>query len=214
MNSTVFACLIVIGLILLIAGYNILYMYIQNKREKNLKAPDCMRLSYDKKSIIVSKRNAVFLKYITLVRYSYTQTKFHDAELVYTGATVGGVHTGGFHVNPATQTKGDRVMTDKYDLYLYPYEIYLNTIELESDALIDAQKDLFISQFLQGNKLVLSHKNNMTSLEGSIVRDSMTNPNASIQLKTAGDFFAKKRYAETKLTKDECKKIRDWLGNR
>lgn len=122
------------------------------------------------------------------------------------------MHTGGYHVNPAGSSKGELVVTDKYDLYLQPYDIRLDKIKLTDQALLDAQNTPFLSQFLRENgTLELYHPVNPQSLSYGAWKPYLDS-SASATDKTVNNYHMTKIVTESKLTKEECEQIRDWLG--
>lgn len=85
--------------------------------------------------------------------------KEHPAELVYTGATVGNVTVGGFHVNEAYRTESFGGKTGAYRIYLRRANgnECISTVRLQPDMVDSASKHPVVKQFLKGDKLELKH---------------------------------------------------------
>ena len=139
----------------------------------------------------------------------------HDAELVYTGVSVGGVHTGGFHVNPAYRSIDSFAKSGKYELQVtiigdsIPKSI--KTIHLSKEVLQEAKKDRFIRQFLtKDNTLELKYDSaeaKMTASEkeqfNSLVKNNMHT--------VAWALYKNKAFAN-QLTKGDCQQVLKWIG--
>jgi len=90
---------------------------------------------------------------------------YEPEKMVYTGATVGGVHTGGFHKEGGYHTVSG-TQTGKYQIYYDNGDRYdtnrtlggVDSVKLANPQLIaNAKADGFISKFLQNDTLVLKY---------------------------------------------------------
>lgn len=107
---------------------------------------------------------------------------YHPAQTVYTGATVGGITTGGFHTTEAYHTcstsKGGKyklVYTKNYleaGMYEFfpPYDIKF--IILSPTLLEEAKEHDVIKRFLEKDKLVLTHMSEELSHKISVASES------------------------------------------
>ena len=143
----------------------------------------------------------------------FINIKDHPAELVYTGVTIGGVTTGGFHVNEAYQTASLGEATGVYHLYLrgITSDTLIRTIEIPPDMVDSAKADPIVSQFLNGTTITLKHNDYIYIPE--IIRESAAslqrsgNYNAAFQL-------LRPYTGKQELTKKECKAIIAWMSNK
>ena len=133
-----------------------------------------------------------------------------DPMLVYTGATVGGIHTGGFHVQEG-KTTSQRYKTDKYRLCCMKsgFPLPINRIRLSTSSMVAAaKKDPFISQYLDGDILTLKNK--------VLTNDYLTQ--ASITAIQMGKYDAATNIAsysalDEALTQDQCNHFIQWLSS-
>lgn len=212
----------IFGMICLALAIFATYRQISNSRERSsvkalIKKTDCITIEEDgskAKSITVRKQCSVLAKCISVSQFYYRETNYTDPTLVYTGATVGSVHTGGFHVNPGTEKAGAIKKTNKYQLYLWPYDTILQEIILADEALAEAKKDKFISSFLSGNRIILRHQGRISKFEQDIMKDYLLNNNQTAAQKNAGSYITGQAVVKTKLTKEECKAILNWLAGK
>ena len=165
----------------------------------------------DDGTITVRHRIPLLAKNIGIQEFTYYQKNYHDAEIVYTGVTRGGIHMGGFHTNPESQTKGNLIRTGKYELVMGVKTI-IEKITLTGVALEDAKKDPFISRFLNGETLVLRHNIPESDLELSALRNPSIGVGSTLATATVKENLAGQVVTRMKLTKEECIKVRDWLG--
>ena len=157
----------------------------------------------------IKPRNKSCIKIEALKDY---KLEYHPSETVYTGATVGGVHMGGFHQTEdyyTAKTWG----TGKAELIYNSAFDQSNTgpiKEIEfSDKLMETLYFPYeIEQFKVNNRLLLSHHENSDlyteDIESSINRgDGST---AFLLLKQAA--------IDKQLTRSECIAIRNFLGKK
>lgn len=99
MDGTVFA---VISLLLCgIAVYFTDKLYNGILEKRKLLQEEYLLFDEEKEVAQLLKRGAVAANMLTCESISATSYKYNPAKLVYTGATVGGIHTGGFHTTEA-----------------------------------------------------------------------------------------------------------------
>ena len=142
-----------------------------------------------------------------------TKYKYNEEKLVYTGATVGGITMGGFHVEGGDYSK-QKYFTGKYGLSRKCYingeakVLVIDEIYLNSD-LLEKAKDSHMKQYIDGksNHILLCHK---------LSKETSRNLNAATLLGDAsldGAYNKMMSVArnEMSLTKEECIEIKTWL---
>ena len=138
--------------------------------------------------------------------YDYN-LNYHPSDIRYVGVTVGGVTTGGtydagnYYTNDATNTGKCHLV---YEDSANPDGAIIEKIELHGKTLDSARRNSFIKQFLEGNTLVLKHKEgpkNESSIKASL---DQNDPDLAYRL-------IKMDAISAMLSKDECKKIKHWI---
>ena len=159
-------------------------------------------------TLLVKERAAVNKKALKVTRKSNYAFTYHPERTVYTGATVGGVTTGGFHTEKAHHTYSVSP-SDKYVLnYIWLSESSpsaIKEIQLESQVLIEeARKTPVVQSFLECNKLNLQKPMSKETAEriAALVRnaDETTKMNVLMQYN-----------AQDGLSKREADAIFNWL---
>lgn len=159
-------------------------------------------------SVTVIKRTPELAKSIEIREYTYRQKYHEEAELVYTGATVGGVHMGGFHVNPESQENGQFVKSGKYDLILVPYNLCISQLILTDELVEEAKKDTIMKFFLKDNILFLEYD---ASVEEEVSQHLLSTAE-NLKEKTIAENYFRTSLANKKLSLAHCQHIRNWLG--
>ena len=181
-------------------------------------ADDSKYVEYDanNKTLLLHSRAPKSAERIEIKRYEHAHFQYNPAELVYTGATVGGISMGGFHVNEAYQSIGLMEKTDKYELH-YGKEGMIETIKC--DFLIGDNKA--IKKFKKDNNtLFLENKPEKSKQKNSDITDETTNKVKSEMLLNAlqnNDYekmsiLTKETILSKKLTLSECNQIKDWIA--
>lgn len=139
----------------------------------------------------------------------------HPAELVYTGATVGGIHTGGFHVNEAYTSTSLGEKTGRYFLsagsrgYDGTVEWFVCTeIELTKELAAEAEKHPVVKKFLKDSSLILKYDAKMSDLDqGTIKR--LTDRGDTTMARNVAMHAAIACY----LKKEDIQAIYNWICN-
>lgn len=167
---------------------------------------------YDKGHITLNKRSGSYATLLSIDADRDITFKDNPAELVYTSATVGGITTGGFHVNPATRTETVGGKTGGYGIYLRTYDaggtryVRLKKILIQPDMLQSAKDHPVVSKYLDGDKI---------NLESKAIRTIPSNIRSAVDAalkQHRWDIAAKlSRPYLSYVTKEECKAIIAWL---
>lgn len=136
----------------------------------------------------------------------------HPAELVYTSATVGGITTGGFHVNEAyrTESVGGKLGTYYITLRGWQDSTIVNKVRIQSDMVDSARANPIVREFLDGTTLILKH-NVAFNVPDDIKK-------AAMEYNKAGRFdmaakLLRPYNSVCKLTKEECEAVIAWMSN-
>lgn len=196
---------LVLGTILFIGVYVAYDKYKQNANKQVREAvKDTMRFNFSTGTLTLMERrgsNEMALKVRQMTDYNL---KYHEAQYVYTGATVGGITTGGIHKTGDYHTI-DSTSTGKYEIcyksgdQLYP----IKSIKLPYEMVEKAKKDKLIQSFLKDNTLVLEKK---TNNNGELMESALNANNTTLAMQ-----IAKKDYFDKQLTKEECTRIVNWI---
>lgn len=139
-------------------------------RSKDQKKATIVNLYYNEKSneLTLKKRDYTNKKVLRVEEIWNHSINYEPEKLVYTGATVGGVHTGGVHKEggynyySGTSTGQYQVYYDngdRYDTYTNRILGGVETVKLtDSQMIAQARANEFISKFLQGDTLVLGYR--------------------------------------------------------
>ena len=138
--------------------------------------------------------------------------KFNPEKITYTGATVGGVTTGGFHTTQASYSEVSTGNSGKAYIKIttLPDSPTLNEIILTNDELIESAKNNpRVAKFLQGNKLILKYENEKTKLteeENYVLAEAIKTANQALQYGVT-----QRAFLEQQLTYSDCNQIILWL---
>lgn len=146
---------------------------------------------------------------IKIVPYYECTLKFNPAELVYTSATVGGVTTGGFHVNKASYSPASIKKSGKYMLNTVYSEAQIRIIILPDHLHAAAEADPIVGQFYKNGRLVLEHTGPDTKLtphEEDMARRAREEHRDDILI-----FYTKRATTAKHLTRDECNAVLNFI---
>lgn len=166
----------------------------------------------DEKCITLHARVKDNKNYISIKRFQQQYVKDHEAQLVYTGATVGGVHTGGFHVEEAYSSFHGGSITDRFYFWVSDGNkkgFILEKVALDEGLVNEAKQHPVVSRFLKENTLVLQYDNEKTKLteeESAIHNNAVKNNNVSTMVN-----ISLRAITEKKLKKDDAKAILNWM---
>jgi hypothetical protein len=180
----------------------------------------CISFDNNQSVATITKRVPSNVWDIKVKQYMKRYTKHNPSKTIYTGATVGGVTTGGFHQTQATLTTVGAGGSGRYYLQAKapktddPLEneyLMLKEIILANHSLVEeARTDKRVSHLLQGDKLVLRRKNKETELtadEKEILQRAIRTFDVATQ-----ENITERAFAAQFLTKKECEDVLDWLG--
>lgn len=190
----------------------ILSVILIEKIRHDNKASAASYLLYDKKTkvLTVTARkgvNANVIKVNELVDYN---VNYHPSEMVYTGVTVGGVHTGAVH-DVGNYYSLDGKKTQKYNLIYTGIGVadgdygFINEIKLDPSLIPDAKENEAISKYLN-EEGVLILQNSASSKYGKHAVTAMNQNRSDLAMQ-----MFKMDYYEQQLTYEQCKTIKDWI---
>ena len=185
---------------------------------KNVKALQASaNMEYVKEQMLlkifnISESNADAVKISADLKFNH---QHHDAELVYTSATVGGITTGGFHINEAYNTSTVAGRTGKYSLWYkgrgsQDGSLLINKIKLPPPAVNQAAQSRILSEFLQGDTLVLKHnvQNDITPELRKQIQNAYNENRPDIAALLTKDF------KDPGLTKEECIAVINFISGK
>ncbi len=160
------------------------------------------------KTIILNKRDFTFTKQIKVKKYTGTYEQFNPSKTIYTGATVGGITTGGFHQTKAYYST--QVMrTSGHYLYAKVDEPFtIEKVKLSPELIEEAKQDERVKKFLRGNTLILNHENQMSSAEADVIKNAISTGNISLS-----GYMLQKSYDKSLLSYKECQDVLEWICN-
>ena len=136
--------------------------------------------------------------------FSLTSIDYHPSKTVYTGATVGGITTGGFHQTEAYYSEKSLGGSGKYYFVARKDDgdFIINKIILPSDLAEKAKSDDRVKNLLKDNVLMLKHKS-----KSNIYADTSMSTNDI----TMSSHLMQKACADDLLSREECEKVLSWI---
>ena len=201
-----------IGLCVAIVPLFLIMTWLVRYREKNYIIDRDDFYSYDRETetLTLHKRCNRSGYAISIEEIKDYNLQYHPSQTVYTGATVGGIHMGGFHQTKDSYTvetfstrKAKLKYTDDLDSLNHGQ---IKIIKLDSSLVKDAARSF--PEFLTGDCLVLLHEERSTIYQHGF--DAAVKTNRTDLLET----IAKGAFLEKQLTLDECKDIRNWISGK
>ena len=131
-----------------------------------------------------SKESASLLSYETVHYMNYQN---HAAKLVYTGATVGGIHTGGFHTTDAYTSESAGKSSNKAHVFVRDegdHIVEIKKIKLTPELLAEAKKNERISKFIVEDYISLRNDNeetNLTKIEQDVLSQAIKTNDTAMQ---------------------------------
>lgn len=198
------------GFIVLFSGLAsaVVFMLLEERRRASPKK----YLSYDvyTKTLTLKERNPANANVIKVERMMDYNLKYHPSEIVYTGVTVGGIHTGGFH-DRGNYISIDGKRTQKYRLIYNGVGVTseqscpIEIIKLEGNLTDKAKNNSLIRQYLDSNGMLVL-KNNVKSENAQFIVSAMEVKNIDAAME-----FAKEDYYNQQLTKEQCDSVKNWI---
>lgn len=198
---------------LIISGIIIL-MVLMHKAKKHEESLKHIRFDEDGTATLL-QRSSISQEWIKLQNIHEVYHKYNPSQLVYTGATVGGVTTGGFHETQASYSEKSlgtsgrcKLMGKKGDRdYVIIKEIVL------SDSMVeDAKNTPYINKFLSGNKLILKYdgpETKLTENESLVLQKAIMTCDEGLRLDVT-----QRAYLAAQLTRNDCERILSWIGGK
>lgn len=214
-DSIFFGFVIVFGIPIL--GF-IIFMKMPSKNDGTSTE---VGIEYDKKNgtAKLTKRVGSNLSGMNIKQYTNTYTKYNPSQTVYTGVTVGGITTGGFHQTQAYLSESSMGASGGYYLEVKTLSweadrlhdsFILNKIILTDELVKEAEKDPRVQKFLHGNELILKHSGSsskLTSAEKDILQQAVWSGDVATQRN-----ITQRAFVATQLSWQECYDIKDWIS--
>lgn len=181
-------------------------IYIISAISKETKEEHCGKYDSISKTLYLYERCQFIEKRILIRRYKRVNATYVPAEIVYTGATVGGVTTGGFHVNEA-HYETQSYNTDKFNLCYKSEDNPINIIVYEKGL---GNSHLIEKFKIDDKTLELSYKDTskgMSSTESNVYMNSIKTGDLGMQYHVLSNVLEK-----SKIEYDDCLKIKSWIG--
>ena len=166
-----------------------------------------------KDSVKLYQRSEVSAKEIYIHPVHKVFTKYNPSQLVYTGATVGGIHTGGFHTTEAYWSEKSEGASGKYMAFIKDVdgkEYTVDKIVLANDDLLNAAKaHPVVGKFVKEDYIYLKKENSETKFtkeEYDILREAVNTNNYGLQRN-----ITQRAFLESLLTKAEYDAILNWI---
>ena len=138
-----------------------IYIIVKKQSQEAREDERTNLLMVSKNCLYVLKAESKNASALKMEKHRRTSYKYNPATITYTGATVGGVTTGGFSYDEAHYTSKAEGFTGKYDLWYTDVDkkLHLVTdIELSKSLVTSAKKNKTVAQFLKDNTLHLKHE--------------------------------------------------------
>lgn len=136
--------------------------------------------------------------------------KYNEPTLVYTGATVGGVTTGGFHVEGGDYST-KKHFTGKYYHYfsLGGEHVLISHIYCNTSVWEKAKKDIVTKNFIYGKNDYIYLAHVLSSEQQKHLARAASTGDASLD----GSFARAQLFAQESvyLTREECDEIKNWI---
>lgn len=211
MNGTLSGVLAFIAMIIAFIAFEIAYGQYHMKKEKILSQH--MTINETDESATLFQRSEISASLLKMEPIYTTNTKHHDAKLVYTGATVGGVHTGGFHTTKAYLSDTYTGTSGKYHIFVKQDNgkvVEIKKIKLTKQLLSEAKHSPSIRKFIVNNEISLRYDNDETKLtkeEQYILKEAVNNYDKATQYN-----ITQRAFLATQLTQEDCNAIINWVS--
>lgn len=164
--------------------------------------------TFKDKTLHLHKRDSSLKELIKMKRYVETTAVYKPAEIVYTSATVGGITTGGVHVNEAHYDYySSKTNEDKFGLYYNdrPIEKIVCDFDIEDHPAINQFK-------VNKNTIVISYhksKKEMDTLGKMMYKNAVSTGDQGMQC-----HILNKKIMEDKISRNDCKNIIKWISGK
>lgn len=161
------------------------------------------------KSLHILKRSDTFKSFVAVEPVRLLDHTYNEPTLVYTGATVGGVTMGGFHVEGGDYN-AHVSRSGKFRLvHIHPIADTRSPIEkivLPTHLVETAKQDSVLRQFLKGDTLLLFYDVPLDETMSELTKFAAASHDTTVALSAA-----QRAHTNKQLTKEDCNYIRDWL---
>ena len=196
--------------LLVIAVEEIIYGRIMAKI--NDKESEHVIIDAENETAMLKKRSKTSASFFSYEPVRYMNYKNHDAKLVYTGATVGGIHTGGFHTTEAYTSESAGPSSGNVHVFVR-YEdgstTEIKKIKLTPELLEKAKKDKKLSKFIEEDCICLRKKDKETKLtesEQAVLSTAINTHNTALQYE-----ITQRAFVAQFLKASDVKYITEWI---
>ena len=180
--------------------------------EREVERDKYITFDKEKETATLYKRAPISGESIEIRAHHNSTYKYNPEKIVYTGATVGGVTTGGFHTEEAHYALSTAGKSGKYFLQAKLSAgnyMSIDRIHLTDELVEEAKQNPNVKKFLRGKTLVLAHRGKATEMSA----DEQDVYVRALQRKDeAGMYAAAQRAINAKmLTREECENVLKWI---
>ena len=167
--------------------------------------------SYDisDKSLHIEVKSPAFKSFVAVAPVLLLDHTYNEPTLVYTGATVGGISMGGFHMEGGDYN-AHVSRSGKFRLvHIHPISDTRTPIEkivLPPHLVVEAKKDIVLQKFLEKDTLRLFYNVALDETMSELTKFAAASGDAAVALSAA-----QRAHIDKHLTKEDCNYIRDWL---
>ena len=167
--------------------------------------------SFEDGVLTISERSELFKSYIKIEPFYFANISYKPESLVYTGATVGGITTGGVHKEGGYNYISSTSKTKKCDMvYTLSQNERIAEIQLTPRLAKIARENKEIGGYVnEKDRIIVITKITMTDIDGQMLRDY-----SRINTDSAGVYNIAQKYAEMNApTYEKCMNIINWLSD-
>lgn len=163
--------------------------------------------SYKDHILSIKKRDSCLERVIQIAPHYSSTVSYKPEEYVYTGATVGGITTGGIHKEGGYNYISSSKKTEKCELYYeYNETQYIDKIQLTPELAEEARKCEKIKSYVNSqNQIVIYSTANVSSIDKELfLQYGKSN--------SAGMYNIANKYADQRApSREKCEAIVSWI---
>ncbi len=177
-----------------------------NAIKKTSEFLSCERIGLDQ--ILTLKVRSPQNRNVLKIEAAYTyHTSYKPKQLVYTGATVGGITTGGFHEEGGYNYISGKEATGKFNIYHLSDGVYpVKKIRL-TDELYEEAKSSLISRYLNKNKeIIVITEPHFSEIDRKVIENATSRGDSK-----AAEYIATQKIVDGYPTRKKCEEILRWI---